>query len=406
MMLKAIGLCVQLNHQSLQCPVSIPCHVKLQILHMTGIHDIAVDYCGCNQQAVKTCATFRLLEMFHLLSLVSKTSTYDFYHTLERMSDNTGLNTPPSCRAALMHMLIQWGEWAHDVTGPEGTKPGELAVLCPSCPWPGINLPSDWDQDKSRFLYLLLICIDVNFHLKNQIMLLYSRDPGLSIGWSYFTAHEPYEDYVQRSLLLTLQQISTCVEFSTMAKSNTKFSKGLRYTGVVAISCGRSEIVLLTCVRNMDKGERFNKYANIAPLAAAAIHQFSDLLWVVISYDITCQWIKTIFTQMTLHWPSKLQFNPDIRITPLVPKFHKPGHKAEEHEQFSFNLTEGVGLSDGECPKRIWAGHNALGNSTKTVGPGTQQDLIDNHLGFWNWVKYCYMGEPSLKLAWIHIHRD
>ncbi|KAK0209697.1 hypothetical protein IW262DRAFT_1302151 [Armillaria fumosa] len=93
------------------------------------------------------------------------------------------------------------------------------------------------------------------------------------------------------------------------------------------------------CVRNMDKGER---YANVDPLTAAAICQFSDLL----------------------------RFNPDIRITPLVLKFHEPGHKVEEHEQFSFNLAEGVGLSDGECPEQIWAGHNALGNSTKTVGPG------------------------------------
>ncbi|KAK0475299.1 hypothetical protein EDD18DRAFT_1090013, partial [Armillaria luteobubalina] len=124
--LKAIGLCVQLNHQSLKCPVPISCHVKLRILHTTGIHDVAVDYCGCeqqipqhiqllqcgwypaSQQVVKTCATFQLLKMFHLLSLVSKTTTYNFCHMLERMSDNTGLNMLPSCRAVLMHMLIQW----------------------------------------------------------------------------------------------------------------------------------------------------------------------------------------------------------------------------------------------------------------------------------------------------------
>ncbi|PBK67336.1 hypothetical protein ARMSODRAFT_989178 [Armillaria solidipes] len=257
--------------------------------------------------------------MFHLLSLVSKTSTYDFYCTLERMSDNIGLNTLPSCGQA------------HDVTGPEGTKPGELAILCPSCPWPGINLPSDWDQvpPHLKFLYLLLICIDANFRLKNQIVSSYSRDPGLGIGWSYFTTREPYEDYVQS------QATDADIEFSTVAKSNTKFSKGLRYTGVVAVSCGGSGMVLPTCVGNTDKGER---------------------------------------------------------ISPLVPKFHEPGHKAEEHEQFSFNLTEGVDLLDGECPERIWVGHNALGNSTKTVGPGMWQDLNDDHLGFWNWVKYCCMG--------------
>ncbi|KAK0214468.1 hypothetical protein IW262DRAFT_1450136 [Armillaria fumosa] len=379
--LKAIGLCVQLNHQSLQCPVPVPCHVKLRILHTTGIHDVA-----------------------HIQLL--RRGWYPASQQV-RMSDNTGLNTPPSHRAALMRMLIQWrhlrllkrGRWAHDVTGPEGTKPGELAVLCPSCPQPGINLPSDWDQAPPhlKFLYLLLICINTNFRLKNQIVSSYSRDPGLSIGWLYFTAHEPYEDYVRSRAMDA--DISTCVEFSTMAKSNTKFSKGLRYTGVIAISCGRSEMVLPTCVGNMDKGKRCTIIAmpstNVDPLAAAAICQFSDLVWVIISYDIACQWIKTIFTRMTSHWPSKLRFNPDIRITPLVPKFHEPGHKVEEHEQFSFNLAEGVGLSDGECPEWIWAGHNALGNSTKTVGPGTRQDLIDDHLGFWNWVKYCCMGEPS-----------
>ncbi|KAK0485564.1 hypothetical protein EDD18DRAFT_1311691 [Armillaria luteobubalina] len=375
--IEAISLHVQLNHQSLKCPVPIPCHVKLQILHTTGIHDVAHiqllqhGWYLASQQVIKTCATFRLLEMFHLLSLVSKITTYNFCRTSERMSNNTGLNTPPSRRAVLMCMLIQWGGPAHNVTGPEGTKPGKLA--------PGINLPSDWDQVPPPFevrinvliwlfLYLLLICIDTNFHLKNQTVSSYLRDPGLSIGWLYFTAHQPYEDYIQSqamdadigSYFLSFK-ISTCVEFSTVTKSNTKFSKGLRYTGVVAVSYGRSEMVLPMCVRNTDKGER---YANVDPLAAAAICQFSDLLWV---------------------------FNPDIRITPLIPKFHEPGHKVEEHKQFSFNLAEGVGLLDGECPKWIWASHNALGNSTKTAGPGTWQDLIDSHLGFWNWVKYCCM---------------
>ncbi|KAK0456981.1 hypothetical protein EV421DRAFT_1887058 [Armillaria borealis] len=393
--LKATGLCVQLNHLSFRCPNPIPCHSKLRVLHTTGIHDVAIDYCGCerqipqykqflrcgwypaSQKVVQTCATFPLLEMLHLLSLVSKTSTYHFYRTLEKMTDNTGLDTPPSRRTALMRMLIQWwhlkllkrGGRAHDVKGPEGTQPGDLAVLCPSCPRP-----------------------DANFRLKNQMVSSYSRDPGLGIGWAYLTAREPYEAYVRTRA--TDADISTCVEFSAMKKSNTKFSKGLRYTGVVAVSCGRSEMVLPTCVGNMSKGER---YANVDPLAAAAIQQFSNLLWVVISYDIACQWIKTIFTCMTSHWPANLRFNPDIRITPVVPKFHEPGHKQEGHKQFSFNLVFGVRLSDGECPERIWAAHNALGNSTKTAGPGTRQDLIDDHLGFWNWLKYCEMGRTLWK---------
>ena len=32
----------------------------------------------------------------------------------------------------------------HDPRGIDGTKPGELAVECPACPRPGVNLPKDW----------------------------------------------------------------------------------------------------------------------------------------------------------------------------------------------------------------------------------------------------------------------
>jgi len=30
-------------------------------------------------------------------------------------------------------------------TGAAGTKEGELALLCPACPQPGINIPNVWD---------------------------------------------------------------------------------------------------------------------------------------------------------------------------------------------------------------------------------------------------------------------
>ena len=62
------------------------------------------------------------------------------------------------------------------------------------------------------------------------------------------------------------------------------------------------------------------------------------------------------------------------------------------HEQFSFNLCEGVGHTDGECPERIWAPHNPLGNSTKTMGPGSRHDVLDDHFSFWNYEKYIGMG--------------
>ena len=36
----------------------------------------------------------------------------------------------------------------HNVEKP--VTPGDLAIFCPTCPQPGVNLPSDWKNDEQR----------------------------------------------------------------------------------------------------------------------------------------------------------------------------------------------------------------------------------------------------------------
>ena len=42
--------------------------------------------------------------------------------------------------------VLKWDGCAHDPSSAAGTKSGELAVICPSCPHPGINLPEGWEE--------------------------------------------------------------------------------------------------------------------------------------------------------------------------------------------------------------------------------------------------------------------
>ena len=35
---------------------------------------------------------------------------------------------------------------AFDSRGVEGTRSGELAVECPACPRPGVNIPDNWED--------------------------------------------------------------------------------------------------------------------------------------------------------------------------------------------------------------------------------------------------------------------
>ncbi|KAL0567301.1 hypothetical protein V5O48_014694 [Marasmius crinis-equi] len=71
---------------------------------------------------------------------------------------------------------------------------------------------------------------------------------------------------------------------------------------------------------------------------------------------------------------------------------HRPGHEEKEHEKFNLNLIPGVAHIDGESCERVWGNHNGLSNSTKMMGPGARQDLLEAMFEFWNWEKYKNMG--------------
>lgn len=173
--LKSLGLMIQLNHRT-ACENPLPCHSFLNVIHVNGIHEVAFRYCGCSiavsqklqllrrkiypasQSNIMTCATFELLDFLHKITHMTKSSTFDLYCALEKVMDNTGVCIPKSKYQALSDMSLQWRhlkllKWAgraHDPAGPDGTKPGELALCCPSCPYPEINLPQDWCEAAAR----------------------------------------------------------------------------------------------------------------------------------------------------------------------------------------------------------------------------------------------------------------
>jgi hypothetical protein len=169
-----------------------------------------------------------------------------------------------------------------------------------------------------------------------------------------------------------------CVSFTTLAKATTAFSKGLHYMGIGAISCGQSEMILPNAVGNFQKGERCVviphsqassdcpcRYSNMNYIFGVALWALQALI-IIISYDIACQWFINLANRMKMHWPEKIQPLSGLILHPLIPKLYEPAHQRKGHAPYSFNLSAGMGMTDGECPERIWSAHNALGNATKT----------------------------------------
>ncbi|KAL0566303.1 hypothetical protein V5O48_015717 [Marasmius crinis-equi] len=427
--LQNIGLVIRLNHTYHPCPSTEKSHRQLQILDINGIHNVTVEFCNCErriepylqllrrniypatQSVIKTCATFRLLEHLHLLSLVGKGSTYDFYRVLEKTSFNEGLDIPPSRYRVLQRMLIQWrhlkmlkragrGQFEGGISK---TAEGELAIPCPHCPMPKKNLPEGWKEApaKKQFLYAVMVCIDFNFRLKGQLVSSWTRDPGLGDGLAYFVPRKPYEDYIKKHV--SEEDVSTCVGFAALDQQNTRSSKGLRYTGVGATVCARSEMILANGVANLEKGER---YSNSDFMVSYALKHFVPYItMLVLAYDIACQWMANMDKRMSEDWNEDLRIPSRVDIVPVIPKFHHPAHRDEEHDQYNCNFVRGLGMSDCECCERLWSVTNGAAASTKPMGPGSRVVVLNDHFGHYNWSKYIGIG-ATLARRYVQAVKD
>ncbi|KIK34338.1 hypothetical protein CY34DRAFT_98209 [Suillus luteus UH-Slu-Lm8-n1] len=420
--LKSLGLRIQLGHAlGHTCPKPRRAfNDDFVIIDSHGVHEVSLDFCDCAlatthvQQLLrmslfpattadpKTAATFRLLEEFHLLSLESKVSGYEFYYALMRRSDNTGINPIKDRYDSFLRMVREWRHLkmlkrsgrAHDPNGINATAEGACAVICPACPQPGKNLPSNWREappDKS-WLYGLFVAIDANFRLKRKVVSKDSVDPSLSNGWGYFVEESAYKAFLNDKSDVS-QEKSTCSSHNAVNLADTKSNRGLAATGLGTIDCARHNMKLPTAVGDLQKGE---KYINMDYLFFSALrHTTVDIL--NISYDIACQWKKNLWHRMTSFPPSMQLNHNNKKITFFVPKFHLPAHIQQCQTRFSFNFTPGVGRTDGEAPERGWANINPVASSTKEMGPGARRDTLDDFFGDWNWRKITNLRHTMLR---------
>ncbi|KAJ7214613.1 hypothetical protein C8J57DRAFT_1600815 [Mycena rebaudengoi] len=401
--LRELGLHMQLGHWAgyeHRCPVPEPvCSDVFVIIDDHGIHEVALDFCGCgsgvshNVQLLRaglypatttsprTAATFAVLRHFHLLSFESKCSSYEFYHSLARETDNGGVKPPRNRYHEWRRMTCEWRNLkmlkragrGHAQTGAIGTEPGKCALLCPACPHPGKNLRDGWETaaDDERFLYALFLAIDANFRLKRKDVSSEEKDPGLGPSRAFFCEVGSYMQHVEKHWKEP-QERSRCVAHDAVDKPD-KESRGTVSSGIGAVDCVRHNMKRPNTVGDLQLGER---YINMDYMFFVGI-KGTELLRFYVSYDIACQWHINI-------WKRMMKYGHDIRfvyegryMTFLVPKFHLPCNLL-----FSFNLMRDVGQTDG---------------STKEMGPGSRRDHLDDHFNDWNHKKIVGFGRLMLR---------
>ncbi|KAF7327504.1 CxC2 domain-containing protein [Mycena kentingensis (nom. inval.)] len=389
--LRELGLCLQLgHHDGSDCGRPRSARDDFVVLNVNGIHTVNIDFCGCyhthdaaHMQLLKaglypatidsprTCATLPCLDTFQILSLQGKTTVYDFYASLEWLTNGARVKPPDQYRVFLRvarqyrHlMLLKRAGRGHDRFGVMGTAEGELALRCPACPRPGVNLPDDWAEvePQDRYLYTLYIAMDACFHLKRRLVSSWARDPGLGTGWAYMIAPGPYLAYI--ASVGDQKEMSSCSGLAAIDHANDKFSRGYTATGVGMGVCARHEFILPTSVGDLQKGER---YANM------------DYIFIGASTSENA-------SRICRH---RSRLAAIIKIVELarfvIPKMHIKGHILLCQLLFAIGLLPAGGQLDGEGVERPWSMVGGVAASTRASGSRANQ--LDDHWGFWNWVK-------------------
>lgn len=148
----------------------------VRVLHTNGIHHLAMVTCNCQGghnvsmdlvrcrflpasfTKIRTLFTVHLMDYFRLSNLELKSSAYQFYQLIRRL-------TMPMAHASVINLYhefrrmsrlwrwmkkLKWAGYGHNKQDALQPNPGSLANYCPTCPQPGINLPDNWKDDQNR----------------------------------------------------------------------------------------------------------------------------------------------------------------------------------------------------------------------------------------------------------------
>ncbi|KAJ7938476.1 hypothetical protein B0H13DRAFT_1587566, partial [Mycena leptocephala] len=393
-----LGLRIQLGHIPGDiCTTSHPAPVEFVVYDVLAIHTVAVDYCRCEpdvelrQQLMcacwwpsttsspHTCAIYDCLRFFQLLNCLGKVAAHNYLLSLEYLTNNNGLTTPPVCNSCI-HLHIAAGR---------ALSPGSICQKDGRMYWQAFSeLLYIAMVYNARYIHWAPLGTDVNFKLTTEMVSSFTKDPIIGDGLGYFCNYIEYTEHISKHV--DEKDISSCSGFQAMFQSHQKRDKGLRTTGVGGVTCSRHNMWQPNGMGDLQRGER---YCNMDFLIFSVLWHYI-LLTIILSYDIACQWSKNISTRMA-KLPEKYHIKiPFTNIWFMVPNFHLPTHKALCLAIYSFHFMWGAGLTNGEGVEQNWKFSNGATASTKKMGPGSRHAVLEDIWGFHNWRREIAMRKP------------
>ncbi|KAJ7645719.1 hypothetical protein B0H17DRAFT_959474 [Mycena rosella] len=359
-----------------------------------GIHVIRVFFCCCGNAgatpdyiqlvaarlfpptltAPETVFRFDALNNFHVHNLVSKKTAQDYYRALQKLTNNVFPHKVQNIDAVITNR-----------------RPGSLAVRCPACPEVGFNIDKatlDAVPADKRHTVTLFLSSDGNFKLQRKRKVDDPDDFALNGGNAYFPEDTQYKLYV--SELGPEDDKCTCSELKAVRMQNITKFKNAVVTGVVAVQCARHGFFQPGGLVDLTMGEGYGHTDYALGHTLADAH---DQRWVVLTYDVYCQFYVNISKRFKKWFPSLVGLID--KLSGAVPKMHIRNHIGQCQSQWSTNFNEFLAFIIGELIEGTWAEMNQFAGSTKEQNHGHRHDSLDDGAGQNNWDKLIAMGTSS-----------
>jgi hypothetical protein len=134
-----------------------------------------------------------------------------------------------------------------------------------------------------------------------------------------------------------------------------------------------------------------SRFANTDYAVAFALSECSDNRWIMLSYDIWCQYGTNLMKRIRNRFPAIV---PTVsRIRGAIPSAHIRGHLLRCQILWAFKYIKYSGETYGEMIETSWAEQNQTAGSTKEQNDGHRHDTLDDFFRYWNWTKYHQMSK-------------
>ncbi|KAL0568821.1 hypothetical protein V5O48_013154 [Marasmius crinis-equi] len=438
-----LGLNYMLGHDSDPCPLVNPKltpPVPFTVVDCNGVHMTKVAYCECPNckphleqllearlfpatvDQPETAFTFEVLKDFHLHSLSSKKTAYDYLWALQMKTDNRFLGKVKNPMQDFLRVARLWrtlltvkrsGGW-HDLSAHFPLqKADSVCFPCFACAEPDFNVAREWSEHEAddidqEFLHLATTfwSIDGHFGLQRKHKIDDPDDVSLLEARGMFPEGGWFKDFVSKYGKASPEK-SSCAKFKVMELQNRNKFKGCVISGVVAVQCARHGIFM--AATDMSLGETF-LHADVALALTmalfmrAALRNTNFFRRLVIIYDIACQYHINFLERIKNYLPDLVDV-VDL-IVWLIGKLHADGHITPCKYRFSLNYTPGCGRTAGEGIERTWAETKQAGGNTKEMNDGHRHDILIDYWNYWNWIRLVRMSQTPSQDRLFHVVED